>query len=164
MLCRCIIEQVSLTAAKWENRQLLRKCTDGAMVESDIKRTQSLYRKMEELLSGIDNQDFAVLFYRGITDTTAMTQTNQGIRGFIREVKSSMEITDSIKHGAGFYRYPTDTVNVESSLFRKLDVFVRIVTQLFVRDLLLGRFLRAKSEIILKSCITREITLESRIN
>jgi len=164
MICRYIIEQVSLTVAKWENLQLSRNCVDGVMVESDTSRKQSLYRKVEELLSGADDQEITVLYYRSVTDTTIVTQANSGIKGFIREIKSTASNFDGMEHGAGFYRYPTDTVNAGSFIFRKAGFFVRIATQLFISDLILGRFLRAKSEIILKSCVTRELTIESKIN
>jgi len=45
-----------------------------------------------------------------------------------------------------------------------LLLFVRIITGLFVRDYILKRFLIAREELVLKSCITREIILESKIN
>jgi len=46
---------------------------------------------------------------------------------------------------------------------RGLTIAVRIITGLFVRDYLLGRFLKARQELILKSAISREIELDSRI-
>ena len=49
-------------------------------------------------------------------------------------------------------------------MYRGLLIFIRILTTSFVRDFVLRRFLKAKDEIVLKSCITREINLESKIN
>jgi hypothetical protein len=45
-----------------------------------------------------------------------------------------------------------------------LFMAVRIATTLFVRDFLLRRFLKAKPELVIKSCISREIIIESKIN
>jgi hypothetical protein len=164
ILCHSIKEQVSLTFEKWQLQQFMRKCADGVAVESGVTRTHSIIRKVEELLSGVDDQEITLLYYRSVTDTAIVTQANRGIKGFIREVKTTVENFDGIEHGACFYRYPTDIVNVESSLFRKLDVIVRIAIQLIAHESFLGRFLRAKSEIILKSCVTRELTIESKIS
>ena len=163
-LCRNIQEQVSLSLEKWAIQQLQRIFTENVTVESGMAKKQSLIRMVEDVISGTDNQEFSVLFYRSITDTTIITQANSGIRGFIREVKSTAGNFDGMEHGAGFYRYPIDTVDVESSLLRKLDVFVRIAIQLIAYEFFRGRFLRAKTEIVLKSCITRELIIESKIN
>jgi len=164
VLCREIKEILSLTVVKWENRLISKIFNDSVGAESDIKSKLSIFRKVEDVISGIDSQEFTFLFYRSVTDTTAIFQVNYGIRLFYREVKDMIENTDSLAKEASFYRYQADTVHVESSLFRKAAFFVRIVAQLFVHDLIFGRFLKAKSEIILKSCVTREITIESKIN
>jgi hypothetical protein len=163
-LSRTIQEQVSLSLEKWAIQKLQRIFTENVTVESGMAKKQSLIRKVEDVISGMDNQEFSVLFYRSITDTTIVTQANSGIRGFIREVKSTTGNFEGMEHGAGFYRYPIDTVDVESSLLRKLDVFVRIAIQLIAHEFFLGRFLKSKTEIVLKSCITRELTIESKIN
>jgi hypothetical protein len=163
-LCRNIQEQVSLSLEKWAIQQLHRIFAENVTGESGMAKKQSLIRKVEDVISGMDNQEFSVMFYRSITDTTIVTQANSGIRGFIREVKSTAGNFDSMEHGAGFYRYPIDTVDVESSLLRKLDVFVRIAIQVIAHEFFLGRFLKSKTEIVLKSCITRELTIESKIN
>jgi hypothetical protein len=163
MLCREIKEQLSLTVAKWETRLLSRNFADSVGFESNIQSKKSFYRKVEDVISGIDNQEFTVLFYRSVMDTTAVLQANHGIRLFYREVKDTAENIDGIEHGADFFRHQTDGVHVESSLLRKAAFFVRIAAQLIISDFILGRFLRAKSEVILKSCVTREITLESKI-
>ena len=163
-LSRNIQEQVSLSLEKWAIQQIQRIFADSVTVESDVTKKQSLVRMVEDFITGVDNQEFSVLHYRSVTDSTVVTQANRGIRGFIREVKDAIENIDGIEHSAGFYRYPTDTVDVESSLLRKAAFFVRIAAQLLISDLVLGRFLRAKTEVILKSSVTREITLESKIN
>jgi hypothetical protein len=163
-LSRRIIEQVNLNLEKWENKTFLRIFADGVTVDSGATKRQNFIRKMEDVLSGSGNQDITILFYRNITDTTAVLLANRGTRVFYREVKDTTENFDSMERSAGFYRYTTDTVYAESSLLRKASFFVRIATQMFVHDLFRGRFLRAKSEIILKSCVTREITIESKIN
>jgi hypothetical protein len=65
---------------------------------------------------------------------------------------------------ADFYRKESNTVRAEGSLFRHLLIFVRILTASVVRDFILRRFLVAREELVLKSCITIDLKLESKIN
>jgi hypothetical protein len=58
----------------------------------------------------------------------------------------------------------TETVYTAGLVFRKLFVIVRIVTGAFVRDFLFGRFLKSKQELDIKSVITREINLDSKLS
>jgi hypothetical protein len=68
------------------------------------------------------------------------------------------------RHKAEYYRFNTDTVQASGAVFRGLLLFVKIVSRVFIRDCLLGRFLKAREELILKSAICREIVLESKID
>ncbi len=66
------------------------------------------------------------------------------------------------KSGFFYLRAISETALAVSSIARGLFLFIRIVSSIFIRDRLLGRFLKSKAELSLKSCVTREITLESR--
>ena len=121
-------------------------------------------RKAQEMVDGFDNQEFHVLFYRSITETTAVTHINR-LRGeYCRELKGNAESIDELGRIGEYDRRLTETVKANEGVLRKLSIFVRIVTTALVRDYIIGRFLKAKSELVIKSCITREITLESKIN
>jgi hypothetical protein len=58
----------------------------------------------------------------------------------------------------------SDVVHAAGTVFKGLILFVRIVTGVFIRDYLLRRFLKSKSELVLKSCVVREIVLDSKVN
>jgi hypothetical protein len=62
-----------------------------------------------------------------------------------------------------YKRKTEDSVQVKGNVLRGLFLFVKILTTSFVRDILFGRFLKARQELLLKSCISREITLDSKI-
>jgi hypothetical protein len=85
------------------------------------------------------------------------------LRTFIRGLVDVAGVESEVKAGWVQLRKITDTVQAAGLVFRGLLLFVRIATGAFVRDYLLSRFLKAKSEITLKSCVTKEITLESKI-
>ena len=73
------------------------------------------------------------------------------------------ENESEVKGGFAYFSKIADTVHAAGSVFRGLTIFVRIITTSFVRDYLLRRFLVAREELVLKSCITRDITLDSKI-
>jgi hypothetical protein len=54
-----------------------------------------------------------------------------------------------------------ETVQADGPVFRGLLILVRLVIVSFVRDFLLWRFLKVQEEIVLKSRVCREITLEN---
>jgi hypothetical protein len=160
---RKLSEGVQVFIEKWEKQQLTRKCVDGAIVVTDMKRTQSLLRKAQEMVHGFDSQEFHVLFYRSIKETTAVTHISR-LRGeYCRELKSNAESMDELGRIGEYDRRLTEMVKANEDILRKLSIFIRIVTTALVRDYIIGRFLKAKSELVIKSCITREITLESKL-
>jgi hypothetical protein len=75
----------------------------------------------------------------------------------------SVDAESYAKTGRDFYVRLAETVQATEVVFRGMVLFVRIVTGLFIKDFLLGRFLKARQELVLKSCISREIVFESKI-
>jgi hypothetical protein len=76
----------------------------------------------------------------------------------------SVNAYDKSKSGYILLIKITDTVRAAGVVLRSLFLFVRIITDVFIGDYLIKRFLVSKTEVKLKSCVTREIILESRIN
>jgi hypothetical protein len=68
------------------------------------------------------------------------------------------------RQAAGYRRFAADWAGNGAYALRHLFVFVRLVTGGVIRDLLLGRFLKAKEDLVLKSPLCREMVLESRIH
>ena len=81
-----------------------------------------------------------------------------------RGLIDNAEIESGVKGRFAYFSRITDTVHAAGVVFRSLFVFIRILTASFVRDYLLRRFLIAREELALKSVISREITLDSRIS
>lgn len=108
-----------------------------------INHPLEVIRKLHDIISIIDNQETTTLFYRSIYDTTV--------------------VSTMIRFSGEYLRKNTETVQAQGNVFRNLSILVRVITQLFVRDYILGRFLKARSELVIKSCVIREISLESRL-
>jgi hypothetical protein len=124
----------------------------------------TLCRNIKEAVQGIDSASFPVNFIRSMQDTSTITDYFGLLKTVIRGLVDVAGTNDEVKGGWVLFRYIADTVNVASMVFRGLLLFVKILTTSLVRDYILRRFLIAREEIVLKSCITREITLESKIN
>jgi hypothetical protein len=96
------------------------------------------------------------------TDTVKdeMDYTIDFMRGLFAEARSIAEAA----HRGEYYRKQQDTAFSEAVSLRHLFVFIRLLTGAFVRDYIIGRFLKSNEELVLKSPVCREIVLDSKIH
>jgi len=160
---RTVTEQIKATMGKVEKMSYSRKCSDGVKVNSDTNKNQSFIRTIQDGLKNFDTQSFSVLYLRAVSDNETAFENIRHLRSFIRGMTATVGSIAETTHEAVYKRIQTDTVQAMGTVFRSLIMFVRIVTRVFVRDYLLGRFLKAREELTLKSAICREIVLDSRI-
>jgi len=141
-----------------------RECIETLVASSVIEHFRSLNRRLTEQTTAVTSTLRSITtFLRAIAESMAVTHTNQHYGEYHRELKSTSDNFEGIEHEGKYYRRNTETIRPVSSLFRSLLLFIKIITQVFIRDYLLTRFLKARSEIVIKSCVTREIILESKI-
>jgi len=132
---------------------------------SDINKNNLDYkRNLSQTVSAASILEMFKMFGRIITETIAMTHSTKRWAEYHRESQSIADNIDGMEREVEYNRRNADTIRPVSSLFCGLLVSIKIITQVLVRDYLLSRFLKAKSEMVLKSRVTREITLESKIN
>jgi hypothetical protein len=82
------------------------------------------------------------------------------IRGLYTEAGSMAET----KHEGEYYRTVEDAAGSTGVSLRRLFIFLRLATLSLVRDYLISRFLRSREELVIKSAVVRELTLESKIS
>jgi hypothetical protein len=82
------------------------------------------------------------------------------IRGLYIEAGSMTEIW----HEGEYYRAVQDTAGSMGVSPRRLCIFLRLATFSLVRDYLISRFLRSREELVIKSAVTRELILESKVS
>jgi hypothetical protein len=63
-----------------------------------------------------------------------------------------------------YLRKQQDTALSGAVSLRHLFVFIRLLTGAFIRDFIIGRFLKSNEELVLKSLVCREIVLDSKIH
>jgi hypothetical protein len=82
------------------------------------------------------------------------------LRGLFIEAGNMAET----RHEGNYHRTVEDTAHNEGVSLRHLFVFIRLITLSLVRDYITGRFLKSKEELVIKSPVCREITLESTLH
>jgi hypothetical protein len=143
----------------------------------------SIFKRIQETLGGFDSNSRSLSIFAGIKDTLRNFGLSKGSFFHLRNIYETINATETASHLRNIFRGLVDLAGTESeaktgwlhfralsetataisSVSRGLFLFARIVSGLFIRDRLLGRFLKSKAELALKSCVSREITLESNI-
>jgi hypothetical protein len=161
---RSAIEQIGINDGMKNSRGLSRQCDETVMSADEARRCQGFYRGVNDCLDVTDISAFPVLFVRAIYETQSIIDTFQQWGAYIRGLyEEAGSIAETIRQ-AEYYRTETEIVKAEGTVLRGLLIFVRILTTSFVRDFVLRRFLVAREELVLKSCVTKEVIFESRIS
>jgi hypothetical protein len=164
MFARFISDEIKASDEIKNNKELNIKFVDTAVNADTANRSQGFIRTVIESVKIADDFDFTVLFLRTIQETQGITDTFQQVRNFIRYLYVEAGNLAETACCGNSYRTVNDTVQAEGAAFRHLLIFVKILTTSLVRDFIIRRFLIAREELVLKSCVTRELTLESKIN
>ena len=123
----------------------------------------TVFASIKDTVNNFDLSKISFLNFRLIRESTNASDTISHLRDLFRGLVDITGTESEAKKAWFHFRTITETAMAISSVTRGLFLFVRIVSGIFIRDHLLGRFLKSKAELSLKSCVTREITLESRI-
>ena len=161
---RFITDEITTTGDMQNNRGINIRCNDSAVIADTTNRSQGFLRGITESITIADDFNFQVLFIRTLYETQGMTDAFKQVRNYIRCLYvEAGNMAETVCRGNSC-RNINDTVQAEGTALRHLLIFVKILTASLVRDFFIRRFLIAREELVLKSCITREITLESKIN
>jgi hypothetical protein len=160
---RLIGENIRLTMANSVSRALIRVCPDTATAHTETLRIFDVCKKIMDGIKGIDGQSFSVQILRRVPDNVTAVHRASHWWSFFRGLTDFVGNEAETTHRMDFCRTNADMGKAEDSAIRKLDIFIRLISKAVVRDLIINRFLKAKQEIVLKSCICHEIILESKI-
>jgi len=161
---RTITQGISLTDNRRKTVEYKRLTTQTVQADTAINKFQAMYRNVQEAIKCFDNVSSPVLFFRKIFEALNVNDNLKQFREIFIGLFESLNITSDVKAGRIYFVNITDTVCAVGVLFRTLFLFVNILTKFFIGDYILNRFLIAKAELKIKSCIVREIVIESRIN
>jgi len=164
MISRTFTEKIQTVMRVFGSRDITRKFADKAGAVFVLSRALSQFRSIQDGIWGNDHHAFSVLYIRSVADNAATYHVWKHEGAFIKEVTETAGSNAETERKLDYKRFESDTVQAEGKAKRGLLLFVKIVTQVFIRDYLLRRFLVGREELVLKSCITRDMVLDSKIN
>jgi hypothetical protein len=160
---RNVIEQVKINSVNYHFQSFVRKCVESISIHFNLNRIQGFMRTIQENLKSVDSILSPVVFIRNVNDETVIYESRTKTAEYIKLLEIKADMVDDTSHIAEYHREQKDEVQAEGLLFRSVTFFVKIITGTFIRDYIVQRFLKAREELKLKSCITREIILNSKI-
>jgi hypothetical protein len=145
-------------------QQYTRKLTQGVTLTETREVTADYKRSVSQTVSVTSIIERLKVFIHIISEIVSPSFNTSHLGSYQREIKNSAGNEAEISLLKIIFHRIEEKVHATGALFRGLVFYVKILTQVHVRDYLLRRFLKAREEIILKSCVSREITLDSRIH
>jgi len=161
---RYVNDDIKIDSMIKNNRKINIKC-DDVIYNSDITdRIRGFIGKIADNIDGTDDVTNPLLFARTVNDKQTLTDNIRQAKEYFRYLFEEAGNIANVDRRGEFCRIENDSVFTFDSAVRHFFIFVKILTTSLIRDFVLRRFLIAREELVLKSCITREIKLESKIN
>jgi hypothetical protein len=161
---RFVFDDAKLDTEINNKRDISLKINNNANVKDEIKRSKGILRTIFDGLKGNDSNSFNFIFVRSVQETQGVTDTTNKISNYIRGLFVEAGSLAETDRRGDYYRTQIDVIQTEGLSLRHLLIFVKLLSACFVRDFVIRRFLVAREELVLKSCITRDLLLESKIN
>jgi hypothetical protein len=162
-----VLRLVEAAAALYEMKAeagFNRSVADNTGIGSTMRGAVKFFRTLFDFAENGDLTNSFIHRMRVIQDTeTAGDETGHTadyLRGLFTEAGSIAETT----HRGEYHRKQQDTAYSEAVSLRHLFIFIRLITGAYVRDYIIGRFLKSREEVIIKSHVCRELTLESALH
>jgi hypothetical protein len=155
---------VTLTDIRKINFSYKRVMTQICNAQTELMRFRGLCIALLDSLKVISNNSRNMVFYRTIKEHPVINDVIHRLGDFFRGLEDEAGADSKVNGGWVLFTRIVDIAQAAGSVTRGLGLFVRIVTKVFIRDYFLDRFLKSKLELVLKSCIVRELCLDSKIN
>jgi hypothetical protein len=111
-----------------------------------------------------DNHGSFITRMRIIQDTETANDETGHMADYLRGLfVEAGNIAETTRRGE-YYRKQQDTAYGEAVPLRHLFIFIRLLTGAYIRDYIIGRFLKSKEELVIKSPVCRELTIESTLH
>jgi hypothetical protein len=141
-----------------------RSVTDTVKNSSVMGGMVAFFRILSGYAGNGDSTSSFITRMRVIQDTGTVGDdtghTADYLRGLFVEAGTMAEIKDK----AEYHRKQQDTAGSEAVSLRHLFIFIRLITGAYIRDFIIGRFLKSREEIVIKSPVCRELILDSKVH
>jgi hypothetical protein len=141
-----------------------REITDTGKNYSALSGMVTFFRVLFGLADGGDSTGGLVTRIRLIQDTETIGDDTGHAADYLRGLFMEAGSIAGTTHRGEYYRIQQDTAGSDAVSLRHLFIFLRLLTAAYIRDYIIGRFLKSKEELVIKSPVCREITLESTLH
>jgi hypothetical protein len=107
---------------------------------------------------------YTARYNRTVNQWVMPTEIQQLTGKYQRNAEQTVWGTAYANRFEGFYRWVEDKAVSGGVVLRQLFVFLRLLTGAYIRDYIIGRFLKSKEEVVIKSPVCREIILDSKLH
>ena len=156
--------QLSMYFTYTSGQQYTRKLTQGVTLTDNRKTAIEYERTVSQIVNVTSIIERIKIPFHNISEIVSPTLFVNSLGAYQREIKDSAGSETETSLLKIIFHKIEEKVYATGALFRGLIFYVKIFTQVHIRDFILGRFLKAREELILKSSVSREITLDSRIH
>jgi hypothetical protein len=146
------------------NLSARRDITSQADIQDSTARQRGFIRTLLAGVSAADHAGKVFALFRTVREEAAAFGEAGHLGDYLRGIYTEAGSMAETRHEGNYYRTVQDTAHNEGVSLRHLFIFLRLITLSLVRDYIIGRFLRSKEELIIKSPVCREITLESTLH
>jgi hypothetical protein len=161
-----VLRLVEAVAALYEMKAGVgfnRGITDNTGISSVMGGMVLFFRTLFGMAGSGDSTARFIRRMRVIQDTGTVGDeaghTADYLWGLFVEAGNMAETT----HRGEYHRKQQDTAYSETVPLRHLFIFIRLLTGAYIRDYIIGRFLKPKEEVVIKSLVCRELILDSRL-
>jgi hypothetical protein len=166
--CRDFLRTIAITVRSetHEHRSLSarRDIADHAGTEDSTVRQRGFIRSLAMAVTAADYAGKIQTWFRVIQEQAAAFGETGHVGDYVRGLYAEAGSMAETRHEGEYYREVEDTAYSEAVPLRQLFIFIRLLTGACIRDYIIGRFLKSKEEVVIKSPVCREIVLESTLH
>jgi hypothetical protein len=141
-----------------------RTLSDQAAAGSVMTRKEDHRRSIGNTSTAGDYSACSVVWLRRLPEQETVTDQKRHIGAYIRGLYTAAGNLAEPGRTAEYSRKQEDTAFTGAVSLRHLFVFIRLLTGTYIRDYIIGRFLKSREEIVIKSPVCRELMIDSRLH
>jgi hypothetical protein len=162
-----VLRLVEAVAALYEMNAgagFTRSVTDNAGIGSGMGGMATFFRTLFGFTGSGDSRSSFITRMRVIQDTETVGDETGHTADYLRGLIVAAGGIEETTHRGEYHRKQQDTAYSEAVPLRHLFIFIRLLTGAYIRDYIIGRFLKSKEEIVIKSPVCRELILDSTLH
>jgi hypothetical protein len=161
---RKVANQTGASGSVGRGLAALREAASPVAPLDAVERKPAFMRAILNSLALHDTGRYPVVWLRRLPEIQGVGDTTGHIGNYVRGLYAAAGSLAETSHAGAYRRKQADTANSQAASLRHLFVFIRLLSVSFIRDFIIRRFLKSNEDLILKSCVCRELFLDSSIH